>query len=86
MGILLAFFVGWAAGAKAGHKGFAEVVDAAKTVRDSEEFASLVSIARSHLSASLSELGKLTSGEASMPDTRDLLARVQRMTSQRPGF
>jgi hypothetical protein len=84
MGVLVAFFVGWAVGAKAGPKGFQEVVDAARTVKDSEEFGALLSISRQHAAGALQELGKLLSGESSAPHPGDLLERVQRLTSRTP--
>lgn len=85
MGVLLAFLVGWAVGAKAGPSGFDEVVDAARTVKDSEEFGALVAITRTHLAGSLSGLSKLLSGETTLPDAADLLEQVQHLTSRRPG-
>jgi hypothetical protein len=83
MGVLLAFFVGWATGARAGAKGFQEVVDAVRTVKESEEFEALVAISRAHLSNAMHEVGKLVSGETAAPNPVDLLERVQRMTSHR---
>ncbi len=84
MGVLFAFFVGWSVGAKAGSQGFQEVADAVKTVKDSEEFASLLAITRTHVSSALHELSKLMSGETPLPDPVNLLERVQQLTSQRP--
>jgi hypothetical protein len=84
MGIVLAFLVGWAVGAKAGPAGFEEVAAAARTVKDSEEFEALVALTRSHLARALSEVGKLVSGETAPPDPGDLLERVQRLTDRRP--
>lgn len=83
MGVLLAFFVGWAVGAKAGPKGFDEVGAALKTVKDSEEFEALLAIARTHLASTLHELSKLVSGETPVPEPTDLLDRVQRLTRPR---
>lgn len=82
MGVLLSFFVGWAVGAKAGPKGYQEVVDAARTVRQSEEFTALVDISRRHLSTALHELSRMVS---TSPDAEpeDLLTRVRRMTGSR---
>lgn len=84
MGALLAFLVGWSVGAKAGPAGFEEVVAAAKTVQQSDEFAALLSVARSHLADSLVALGRLVSGESPLPPTADLLEQVQRLTARRP--
>lgn len=81
MGVLLAFFVGWTVGAKAGAKGFNEVVDACRTVKDSEEFEALVAITRSHAANALAEVSKLLSGETSVPAPADLLERVQRLAA-----
>lgn len=80
MGVLLAFFVGWAVGAKSGAKGYQDVVDAAKAVNESEEFKALVAIARVQVANSLQEIGKIVSGEAPMPDSGSLLERVARLT------
>lgn len=57
MGLLLAFAVGYAIGARAGEQGYGEVVDALKAVRESEEFQSLLAAGRTHVGAVLSELG-----------------------------
>lgn len=84
MGVLLAFFVGWAAGAKAGAAGFRDVADAVRTVRESDEFDALVAITRSHVSSAMEQLSKLVSGESPMPESTEVLDWVQRMTSQRP--
>lgn len=84
MGAFVAFLLGWAVGAKAGPSGFDEVVAAAKAVRQSEEFAALLSVTRSHVSSTLGELSRLTSGETPLPDASDLLAQVQRLTARRP--
>ena len=79
MGVLFAFFVGWGLGAKAGPKGFEEVVDALKAVKESEEFDALIAISRMHLAAALAEVGKLVSGETPLPEPVDLLEKVQRL-------
>jgi hypothetical protein len=80
MGILLAFLVGWAAGAKAGPSGFEELVTAARTVKDSEEFAALLTIGRTHLANSLQGLSKLVSGETALPQPLDQLDPVEHQT------
>lgn len=83
MGALFAFFVGWAVGAKAGPKGYQEVLDAAKTVKESEEFGAFLAIARTHLAASLHELSTMVSGESPRPDPADLMERVTRLVKPR---
>src|SRR4051812_24691275 len=80
MGVVLAFLVGWVAGAKVGAQGYREVVDAARAVAESEEFAALVEVTRTHAATALRELSKLVAGETPRPEPADLLARVQQMT------
>ena len=84
MGVLLAFFVGWAAGSKSGPKGFQEFSEAVKTVKESEEFAAFLALSRTHAASALHELSKLLSGETAAPNPVELLDRVQRLTSNRP--
>jgi hypothetical protein len=81
MGILLAFAVGYAIGARAGSENFDEVVDSVKAVRDSEEFASLVKALRSHAGHTLRELASLVDGTAapSTGSAQDLVERVRKL-------
>jgi hypothetical protein len=81
MGILLAFAVGYAIGAKAGSENFEEVVDSLKAVRDSEEFASLIKALRSHAGHTLRELASVVdgTGSASTGSTQDLVERVRKL-------
>lgn len=83
MGVLLSFLVGWSVGARMGAKGYAEVIDAAKAVKDSEEFDALVALTRTHVAATFHELSKLVSGATPLPEPLDVLERVQRLTSRR---
>ena len=53
MEILLAFFIGYAVGAKAGSESLNEVLAAAREVRQTDEFAGLVDALRSHVAATL---------------------------------
>jgi hypothetical protein len=59
MGIVLAFAVGYVVGANAGQEGYRDVVNALRSVRDSDEFSALLSALRSHASATLQRLGEL---------------------------
>ena len=78
MGILMAFAVGYAVGARAGSRGYDELVASAKAVRDSEEFRGLVSALRSHAGHVLRELGARLATDADEPITVDeVLARVR---------
>jgi hypothetical protein len=58
MGVLAAFFVGWALGARGGQESFREVMTAVSRVRDSEEFAELLAALRAHAGFTLQEVGR----------------------------
>ena len=76
MGTLFGFVVGYIVGARAGSQGFDEVVDALRTVRDSEEFQAMVEIARSHLKGTVANVGQwLASTENTSAE--EMVARAQ---------
>jgi hypothetical protein len=78
VGILVAFAVGYAFGAKAGTEGLEEVMASIRVVRESEEFEALLSAVRSYLSHALQELGKSLAPETQRPQTvNDLLGRLR---------
>ncbi|HVE24872.1 MAG TPA: hypothetical protein VNC22_05695 [Sporichthya sp.] len=79
MGILLAFFAGWATASRAGSESHDEVVAALKAVRDSEEVADLVRALNSHVGFALRELGNrlLDAGDSRPGTFPDVLARVR---------
>ena len=78
MGMLIAFGVGYILGARAGKDGLEEVADSVRAVRNSEEFAALVSAARSYLSHALQEASALVAPEAQRPvSAADLLDRLR---------
>lgn len=56
MELLLAFLIGWAAGAKGGDQGFADVLEAARDLRRSEEFGALIDALKAHLAGTLRAL------------------------------
>jgi hypothetical protein len=87
MGILLAFFAGWATCAKAGTESHDEVVAALKAVRDSEEVADLLGAMRSHAGFALREFGNrlLEAGDGRPVGVPDVLARVRAMLRPRGG-
>jgi hypothetical protein len=58
MGTLFGFVVGYIVGARAGSQGFEEVVDALRTVRDSEEFQALGEVVRSHVRGTAGIVGR----------------------------
>jgi hypothetical protein len=81
MGILLAFFAGWATCAKAGTESHDEVVAALKAVRDSDEVADLLAAMRSHAGFAMREFGNrlLDAGDGRPLSVPDVLARVRAM-------
>ncbi len=74
MGLMFAFAVGYAVGARAGEQGYQEVVDALRAVGESEEFRGLLAALRAHASATLQELSGLL---AEAPDEPVLLDKVR---------
>lgn len=80
MGVVLAFLVGWAVGARGGAKGYDEVVAAGKEVWRSEEFAGLVSAVRSHTVHVLRELAEwLHATSEQVEEQEDVLTRARRL-------
>jgi hypothetical protein len=81
MGVLLAFLVGWAIGARGGKDGFDEVVVAANDVLKSEEFAMLKSASRTHGIFALRQLVEWLETPKST-DVEDILARARRLVQR----
>lgn len=76
MEILLAFFIGYAVGAKAGSESFSEVLAAAREVRQTDEFAGLVDALRSHLVSTLHLLADALSKKPEPASDDGLVERV----------
>ena len=87
MGVLLAFFAGWATCAKAGTESHDEVVAALKAVRDSDEVADLLAAMRSHAGFAFREVGDrlLNQGDGRPVSVPDVLARVRAMVAPAGG-
>src|ERR1700744_361594 len=81
VGIILAFFAGWATASRAGNERYEEVVAALKAVRDSEEFADLGRALTNHVGFAMREFGNrlLDSGDGPPPSFPDLVSRVREM-------
>jgi len=78
VGILMAFAVGYAVGARAGSEGYDELIASFKAVRDSEEFKGLIAALRSHTGHVLREVGARLATDADQPITVDeVIARVR---------
>ena len=78
MDSLLIFVAGYALGAKAGAHGYEEVVKAAKVVRESEEFRSMLRALRSHVGHALREAADLIARPEPV-EMGDVLQRARRL-------
>ena len=76
MGTLFGFAVGYVVGARMGGRGFDEVVQAARDLRDSAEFRGLVDAVRSHAVHTARSGAAWVASEESEP-VSDLLARAR---------
>lgn len=79
MGTIFGFIVGYIVGAKSGSRGFDEVVQALRDVRDSEEFHGLIQAVRIHAGETVKDLGERLSIEGGEPllNTEDLIAAAR---------
>jgi hypothetical protein len=77
VGVLLAFAVGYAVGARGGKEGFEEVVASASAIRDSAEFHAFLDVMRSHLSSTLQELSSWLANAEKPSDAKERLARIR---------
>ena len=82
MAAVVALVVGYVIGARAGSKDLDQVARSLRAVRESEEFADLVSAVRSHAAHTLRELATMVDGEVERNDDAttsngDLVERVR---------
>jgi hypothetical protein len=77
--LLLAFLIGWAAGAKGGEQGFQDVLEAARELRRSEEFRALLDALRAHLAGTLRALADVLSEPEPSLNVRSLVERATRL-------
>ena len=78
MGMLFAFAVGYILGARAGREGLDELAESMRALRESEEFAALVSAARSYVSHALHEAGAYVAPDSDRPlNATELLSRLR---------
>ncbi|HWC38339.1 MAG TPA: hypothetical protein VG476_07410 [Acidimicrobiales bacterium] len=76
--MLLAFAAGYIVGARAGREGLSEVAESIRAIRDSEEFAALVSATRSYVGHVLEEVSAMVAPDAERPlGAADLLDRLR---------
>jgi hypothetical protein len=83
MDMVLAFVVGFLLGDSGGSRGPTDVVDSFGTIRDSEEVAAVVMVARSHVGRTLREVAKMVEGtEGEAAATPDLVDRVRQLVQR----
>lgn len=81
MDSVVIFLAGYSLGAKAGAKGYAELVKSAKAVRESEEFRAMLRALRSHLAHTLREAAELLGGTEQLA-MGDVLQRARRLAGE----
>jgi len=80
MGIFVALAVGYVVGAKTGSKDLDQLVKSLRALRESEEFADVVSAVRSHLGHTLREVaGVLEGGTGADRESGDMVDRVRQL-------
>jgi hypothetical protein len=81
------FAAGYTLGAKAGNRGFEDILESGREVLKSREFQALVSAARFHAAATLKQLGELVEGgEAAQPVVDNVLDLVKALVERREGL
>jgi hypothetical protein len=79
--LLAAFFIGWAVGSRGGERGYREVVDAARDLRNSAEFRALLDALRSHMAGTLRALAEVLGDKEVEVTTENVVERVMRLMS-----
>lgn len=82
MGTLFGFAVGYIVGARAGNEGFDDVVEALRTIRESEEFRALLEITRSHLRGTVANVGGWLAS-AQTTSAEEMFARAKQRAQHR---
>ena len=68
MGVFVGLAVGYVVGAKTGSKDLDQVVKSLRALRESDEFADVVSAVRSHVGHTLREVANMLDGPAQTDD------------------
>jgi hypothetical protein len=79
MNMLAAFVVGFLLGGSGGSQDRDDVVDSFETIRDSEEVAAFVMVARSQVGRTLREVANMVDHSGSEAVTPDLVDRVRQL-------
>jgi hypothetical protein len=78
MKLIFALAVGYLIGAKTGAKDLGQLSQSLKALCETDEFADVISAARSQVGSTLRELAALVDGDRKLPDVNgDLVARVR---------
>jgi hypothetical protein len=78
MSLLAALAIGYVAGAKTGGKNFEELTRSLRALKQTDEFAEVISAARAEVAAMLRRTASLVDREPARPTaTGDLVARVR---------
>ena len=81
--MFVALFVGYVIGARAGSKDLDQLVESLRALRETDEFAAVVSAARAHLARTMRELADLIDGGGRMPlDSADLVDQVRHLVGR----
>jgi hypothetical protein len=82
--LLAALAIGYVAGAKTGGKNLDELNRSLKALRQTDEFAEVISAARAQVAAALRTTASLVEGQPARPGaTGDLVARVRYLVGDR---
>ena len=80
MSLLAALAIGYVAGAKTGGKNFEELTRSLRALKQTDEFAEVISAARAEVAAMLRRTASLVDREPARPTaTGDLVARVRHL-------
>ncbi len=84
MNVFLAMAVGYVVGAKTGGKDLDQLGRSLKSLCETDEFADVVSAARTQIGTTLRELAGIVDGEHQAPDAAggDLVAKVRHLVGQ----
>jgi hypothetical protein len=77
------FVAGWVLGAKAGNKGFDEVLSAGRSILESKEFADFTAALRTHAAYALHEMGDLLDVDHDSVPGEDILDIVRKLVERR---
>jgi hypothetical protein len=80
----VALIVGYVIGAQAGSKDLDQVVSSLKALRETDEFADVVSAVRTHVGHTLRELASVVDGEGEpAAETGDLVDKVRHLVARK---